>query len=89
MRMMRIRKNDACLEQISFVLLNEEWAQRNHGQSLARLADRGGLIISEAAAIMERRPWREMSDSEAMSVVVRVGTEFLKKPDAEVEVRGY
>lgn len=36
---------------------HEEQAQRNHGQSLDRLASRGGLAASEAIDIIEGRPW--------------------------------
>jgi hypothetical protein len=32
-------------------------AQRNHSQTLERLAERGGLSFDEAAAILEDRPW--------------------------------
>lgn len=50
-------------------LLNEEWAQRNHGQSLARLAERGGLDLAEAAAIHECRRWRAMTADEAIAAL--------------------
>lgn len=36
---------------------HEEQAQSNHGQSLARLASRGGLGASEAIDILEGRRW--------------------------------
>lgn len=39
-----------------------EWqAQKNHGQSLQRLAERGGLDPIELVAVLERRSWRAMS----------------------------
>lgn len=44
---------------------HEEQALKNHNQSLQRLAERGGLSISEAVAILEDRPWHAMPDSEA------------------------
>jgi len=47
--------------------LNEEWAQRNHQQSLSRLAERGGLSLCEAAAIAERRHWVKMTDADAIA----------------------
>lgn len=50
-------------------LLNEEWAQRNHLQSLKVLSSRGGLSPCEAAAIIERRPWRHMKTQEALRVI--------------------
>lgn len=36
---------------------HEEQAQSNHGQSLERLASRGGLGASEALDIIEGRSW--------------------------------
>jgi hypothetical protein len=36
-------------------LLSEEWARRNHGQSLNRLRERGGLSLVEMVANLERR----------------------------------
>ena len=42
--------------------LNEEQAQRNHGQSLDRLAQRGGLSPEEIVFNVERRglDWKQM-----------------------------
>lgn len=53
-------------------LLNEEQAQANHWQSLTRLRERGGLSLCEAAAIAERRRWREQKVSEAAEAIARV-----------------
>lgn len=39
-----------------FIAQHEKQAQRNHGQSLERLAQRGGLAASEALDIVEGRP---------------------------------
>lgn len=39
---------------------HEEQAQRNHSQTLKRLADRGGLSECEAVAVLEDRPWKRM-----------------------------
>jgi hypothetical protein len=41
-------------------LLDEKQAQRNHGQTLCRLRERGGLSPCEALAIAERREWKRM-----------------------------
>lgn len=43
---------------IRFDVLNEAQAQRNHGQSLKRLRERGGLGPDEALAIAEKQKWR-------------------------------
>lgn len=42
--------------------LNEEWAQRNHSQSLSRLAERGGMSPAEIIFNVDRRKldWREI-----------------------------
>lgn len=52
------------------------WAQakKNHGQTLERLAERGGLSISELAAVLEDREWRRMEDEDAwQAIYARVG----------------
>lgn len=49
--------------------LNEEQAQRNHAQSLSRLAQRGGLDPAEAIAIIERRSWRPMLMEDAIDAI--------------------
>jgi len=46
---------------VRFDALNERQAMRNHGQTLDRLAERGGLGPDEAAAILEiRRGWIQL-----------------------------
>jgi hypothetical protein len=58
---------------IPFALLNEEWAQRNHGQSLARLAERGGLGPCEALAIVKRERWgqyRHLTQAEVLTALL-------------------
>lgn len=55
--------------------------QRNHGQSLKRLAERGGLSVSEIVAVLEDRSWRPMGDVEAisrLSEIIRVETARLE-----------
>jgi hypothetical protein len=44
---------------------HERQADRNHRQTLERLAQRGGLSWCEACAVMEDRPWRKMPTDEA------------------------
>lgn len=45
---------------------HEKQAGINHGQSLQRLAERGGLSVCEMVAVLEDRGWRKMSVKEAM-----------------------
>jgi len=50
-------------------LLNERQAQINHGQTLQRLAERGGLSPCEALAIAERREWRKRGLEDALKAL--------------------
>lgn len=68
MRMMRQAKSE-CPRYIRMDALNEEWAYRNHGQTLKRLNERGGLSPCEAAAIIECRDWHKMDIAAAVAVV--------------------
>jgi len=47
------------LSEIPFAMIapHEAQAQRNHGQSLERIAQRGGLAACEALDIIEGRRW--------------------------------
>lgn len=44
---------------------HEAQAERNHSQSIARLAERGGLSACEACAVLEDRGYRRMHPFEA------------------------
>lgn len=48
------------LSEIPFAMIQPHEAQalRNHGQTLERLAQRGGLAASEAVAIIKGLSWR-------------------------------
>lgn len=59
-----------CPKFIRWNSLNEEWAQRNHDQSLKRLAERGGLSPCEALANIERRPWHRMNWELALAKIL-------------------
>ena len=67
-------------------LLNEQWAQKNHGQSLERLAERGGLSVEEALAIAERRQWsaqrQEFESFRALALLVPTA-ESMDRPLAD------
>lgn len=53
-------------------LLNEEWAKRNHSQSLNRLNERGGLSPCEALANIEKRPYKSMPVQEAINALKKL-----------------
>lgn len=52
------------LSDIPFAMIapHEGQAQRNHGQTLNRLAERGGLSTGEAIAILEGRKWSSVKE---------------------------
>lgn len=45
------------LTSMPMAMLNEQQAKRNHGQTLDRLAERGGICPAEALAIMDGLGW--------------------------------
>lgn len=45
------------LKSMPMAMLDNNQAQKNHGQTLDRLAERGGLAPSEALAIMDGVHW--------------------------------
>jgi hypothetical protein len=61
---------------------HEKWAQRNHSQSLQRLAERGGLGWCEALAVLENRRWSR--DEAAQAKVLRLWHEWQEKRDASL-----
>lgn len=62
---------------VPFSMLNEEWAQKNHGQSLQRLAERGGLGACEAIAIIDKRRWHLISRELALEMLAQRLDQFL------------
>lgn len=68
---MRVRgeeqAKDFAVETIPFALIapHERQAQKNHRQTLARLAERGGLSPSEALAVLEDRRRHPIPAAEA------------------------
>lgn len=42
---------------------HEKQALKNHGQTLKRLAERGGLSFCEALAVLEDRQWRNTDNA--------------------------
>lgn len=46
-----------CPQRVPMALLEETVAYRNHGQTLKRLKERGGLGVKEVLSIIEDKPW--------------------------------
>ena len=51
---------------------HEAQAQRNHYQSLTRLAERGGLSPAEALAVLEDRKFQDMDDKDAWIGLIQI-----------------
>jgi hypothetical protein len=49
----------------SLLAPHEAQAYRNHGQTLARLAERGGLDVTEMIAVIEGKRWNERPSEKA------------------------
>lgn len=55
---------------------HERQAQRNHSQTLKRLAERGGLSPCEAVAVMLDRRWEAMEEQDALDYLARMADEL-------------
>lgn len=51
----------------SLIAPHEIQAQKNHHQTLERVAERGGLCPSEMVAVIEDRPWHPMDEVNAIN----------------------
>lgn len=56
----------------SIIEPHREQALRNHGQTIERLRERGGLGPCEAVAILENRRWRRMDQAEAIEQLAEI-----------------
>ena len=54
---------------VRMFVLSEEQAMKNHGQSLDKLAGRGGLSLAEAACLAARIRYQPMSTHQALGVL--------------------
>ena len=67
------REQGVCVP-LDMVLPHEDQAQRNHSQSLRRLAERGGLSACELAAVLEDREWHPMTVHDAWAAIFLAAT---------------
>ncbi|PCI47176.1 MAG: hypothetical protein COB49_07510 [Alphaproteobacteria bacterium] len=70
-----------CPEYIPFSILSEQWAQNNHGQTLDRLNERGGLAVYEALAIIERRDCHNIPDTTGTAMLNKHLNSMIKAGD--------
>lgn len=68
---------------IRFDLLSEKQAKINHGQTLDRLAERGGLSLCEAVALVEERQWRRMDMMDALKRLRELSSDEAKSPQEQ------
>lgn len=68
----RVKKAAQGTPPVPFGLMNEEWAQRNHSQSLARLNERGGMTVFEILANICRREYSEMDVHTAAMILHQI-----------------
>lgn len=65
-----MRSKYMALMPMAMLIPFEARAIRNHGQTLERLAERGGLATSEALAIMDNLPWGSVKVCEANDLLL-------------------
>lgn len=68
-------KYAGCPAQVRKSELNEDWAQKIHGQTLGQLARRGGLSPAEILVNIERRPYSafgQITAQAALEAVFRI-----------------
>jgi len=69
------------LKTIPMSMLNEEWAQNNHSQTLEGLASRGGLSPDELLANIERRKWHSLGLRCALEYLHVLVNNYLSEQD--------
>lgn len=80
------RNVKGCPESVPMGLLNEAQAYSNHGQTLKRLAERGGLSIREMLAVINRRPYNSLerlSDDQALAQLNAALTAYRVKEEVD------
>lgn len=63
-------------EFVPMSVLSEEWAEKNHGQSLQKLCNRGGMSVVEIAMNVMGRAFKEknvIAESPALLLVKELG----------------
>jgi len=74
-----------CPIKIPFSMMSELWASKNHSQSLARLAERGGMAPSEILANVEGRKYRMCAETDAVIILNKLlGDRTMKIEGREV-----
>jgi hypothetical protein len=69
----------------SILAPNEPQALKNHNQSLQHLVKGCGLSLDEIVAILDDRPWKEMTTNDALAVIIAETVISLFPPPQEIE----
>lgn len=71
-RVIRQHGSPSICIQIPYAMIeaHEDQAIKNHSQSIKRLAQRGGLSTTEALAVLEDRPWKNMGYGSANALLL-------------------
>lgn len=74
MELFPIMADQGRVEYIPFSVIegHEAQAMRNHGQTLKRLAERGGLDYVETLAVLEDRHYTKMENKTAKAKVLQI-----------------
>lgn len=77
--------HDACIKAIPWAAIagHEAQAQRNHSQTLERLAGRGGLSPCEAVAVMTDAPWKRVGDAWARAKLMCLVLDYERAKKSE------
>lgn len=72
----RLRRDGALLVVVAvpwdLMVAHEKQCLKNHSQTVKRLAERGGLSLCEAVAVLEDRDWTRMSDLAANERLLQI-----------------
>ena len=65
------------------MLQHQEQALKNHDHTIVTLASRGGLSACEALAVLEDRPWQQMSMAAAHSKLKDLFSDWWEKQTSD------
>lgn len=86
------KKYPHCPKEVPMELLNEEWAQHNHSQSLEALNERGGMCPVELVANIEKRnytAYEKKDEEEYIQKLIKYIENFNPPPYKGLNNKGY
>ena len=61
---------------LEVIIQHEPQALKNHGQTIKRLSERGGLSWCEALAVLKDREWKHVDKEQAKTAVLKAVSDF-------------